>query len=139
MSIEQNKTIVRRFVDQVQNQHDMSAIDELFSPDFTDHTAAGGPANLEQTKQFFAMLIQAFPDQGFTIDDQVAEGDKVVTRKTFQGTHQGAFMGIPPTGKRVAFGVIEILRLEDGKIVDHWSMGDMLGLLMQLGAFPPPG
>jgi len=136
---EENKAIVRRFVDEVQNQHDLGALDELFSPDFVDHSAMSTPPTLDGTRQLFTMMFSAFPDLRVNIHDQVAEGDKVVTRKTFHGTHQGEFMGIPPTDKEVAFDVIDIFRIVDGRITDHWNVVDMLGLMQQLGVVPPPG
>ena len=84
------------------------------------------------------MFRQAFPDSYFTVEDMVAEGDKVATRKTFHGTHQGEFMGIPPTGQQVSTGLIDVVRIVDGKVVEHWSMGDNLGLMQQLGVIPAP-
>ena len=138
MSTVENKAIVRRFVDEVQNRHDLGALDELFSPDFVDHSGISPSPGLEGTKQFFTMFFTAFPDIQATIHDQIAEGSKVVTRKTFHGTHQGEFMGIPPTGKRVAIDVIDIFRISDGKITAHWAVADMLGLMQQLGVVPPP-
>jgi steroid delta-isomerase-like uncharacterized protein len=86
-----------------------------------------------------AMFRQAFPDSYFTVEDMVAEGDKVATRKTFHGTHQGEFMGIPPTGQQVSVGLIDIVRIADGKVVEHWSMGDNLGMMQQLGIIVEPG
>ena len=80
----------------------------------------------------------AFPDFHHTVEDLVAEGDKVVPRLTLRGTHQGDFQGLPPTGKQVTFSGINVMRLEDGKIVEHWSIGDTLGMLQQLGAIPAP-
>jgi predicted ester cyclase len=84
------------------------------------------------------MFRQAFPDSYFTVEDMVAEGDKVATRKSFRGTHQGEFMGIPPTGQRVSIGLIDIVRIADRKVVEHWSMGDNLGLMQQLGVIAEP-
>jgi len=139
MSLQENKALVRRFVEEVQNQHNLAALDELFSPDFVDHSGMTSPPNLEGTKGFFTMMFAAFPDMRFTIRQQLAEGDKVMTHKTFQGTHQGPFMGIPATGKQVAFDVIDILTVADGKITEHWTVGDMLSLMQQLGAVPTPG
>ena len=137
--VEENKAIVKSFVEQVQNRHDIGALDELFSPDFVDHSGISTPPTLEGTKQFFTMFFAAFPDMHVTIHDQVAEGDNVVTRKTLQGTHQGEFLGIPPAGKPVKFDVIDIFRIADGKITDHWAVADMLGLMQQIGAIPSPG
>jgi predicted ester cyclase len=85
------------------------------------------------------MIRQAFPDSYFTVEDMMAEGDKLATRKTFHGTHQGGFMGIPPTGRRVSMGLIDIVRIADGRVVEHWSMGDNLGMMQQLDLVPRPG
>ncbi len=85
------------------------------------------------------MFRQAFPDSYFTVEDMIAEGDKVATRKTFHGTHQGEFMGIPPTGQQVSIGLIDIVRIVDGRVVEHWAMGDNLGMMQQLGVIPQPG
>ncbi|MDQ5809678.1 MAG: ester cyclase [Actinomycetota bacterium] len=139
MSTEENKSIVRRFVDEVQSKGDIDAIDEICSPEFVNHSAPPGvPSNCEGVKQVTAMFRQAFPDSYFTVEDMVAEGDKVATRKTFHGTHQGEFMGIPPTGQQVSTGLIDVVRIVDGKVVEHWSMGDNLGMMQQLGVIPTP-
>jgi steroid delta-isomerase-like uncharacterized protein len=139
ISTEENKSIVRRFVDEVQSKGNIDAIDELCSPEFVNHSAPPGvPSNCEGVKQVTAMFRQAFPDSYFTVEDMVAEGDKVATRKTFHGTHQGEFMGIPPTGQQVSTGLIDVVRIVDGKVVEHWSMGDNLGMMQQLGVIPTP-
>ena len=85
------------------------------------------------------MFRQAFPDSYFTIEDMMAEGEKVATRKTFHGTHQGESMGILPTGQQVSMGLIDIVRIADGRVVEHWSMADNLGMMQQLGIVPLPG
>ena len=139
MSTEKSKSVVLRFVEEVQNQHDISVMDELFSPDFVDHSGISALSNLDGAKQFFTMFFTAFPDIQVTIHDQSVEGDKVWTRKTFHGTHQGEFMGIPPTNKSIEINVIDIHRVFDGKITEHWAVADMLSLMQQLGAIPPPG
>jgi steroid delta-isomerase-like uncharacterized protein len=137
MSARENKTTVRRFVDEVQSGGNIDAIDELCSPEFVNHSAPPGvPSNCEGVKQLTAMFRQAFPDSYFTVEDMVAEGDKVATRKTFHGTHQGEFMGIPPTGQEISIGLIDIVRIADGQVVEHWSMVDNLGMMQQLGAIP---
>ena len=137
---EENKAIVRRFVEQVQNRHDVNAVDELVSPLFVDRSGMEGiEPTREGTKQFLTVLFATFPDLHFTVEDMVAEGDKVVTRKTFHGTHQARFLGIPDTGNRVDVEVIDIMRIAGGQIVEHWAEADMLGLMQQLGAVPPPG
>ena len=137
MSARENKTTVRRFVDEVQSGGNIDAIDELCSPEFVNHSAPPGvPSNCEGVKQLTAMFRQAFPDSYLTVEDMVAEGDKVATRKTFHGTHQGEFMGIPPTGQQVSIGLIDIVRIADGQVVEHWSMVDNLGMMQQLGGIP---
>src|SRR5262245_32974868 len=137
MSAEQNKAIVRRMVEEAQTRHNLAAVDELFAVDFVDHSVPPGlPPSREGVKTQFAMFSAAFPDLRVVIRDQVAEGDQVVTRKTFHGTHQGDLMGIPPSGRPIAFDVIDILRLKDGKITDHWNVVDQLSLMRQIGVFP---
>ncbi len=140
MSTEANKAIVRRFVEEVQNGGDLAALDALAAPGYVNHSAPPGvPPDREGLKQLTAMFRQAFPDGRMTIEDMVAEGERVATRKTFRGTHRGELMGIPPTGKAVAIGLIDIVRVADGKVVESWSVADDLGLLRQLGALAPLG
>ena len=140
MSIEQNKELVRRLIEEVFNQGNMSWADEFLAPDFVEHEELppGIPDGREGVKQMTAMLRSAFPDFHATIDDIIAEGDKVVIRQSWTGTHRGEFMGIPPTGKRVSFGVIDIIRVDGGKFVEHWGQMDNAGLMQQLGAVPTP-
>ena len=90
-------------------------------------------------KQFFVVLRSGFPDFQATIEDLFAEGDKVVLRFTFHGTHQGEFMGVAPTGKQVTMTGVEIFRIGDGKIVELWGQEDVLGMMQQIGAIPGPG
>ena len=139
MSPEEHKAVVRRFVEAVQNEGDLSVLDELAAPGYINQSApAAVPADREGLKQLTAMFRRAFPDGRMTIEDMVAEGDRVATRKTFRGTHQGELMGIQPTGKAIAIGLIDIVRLVDGKVVESWSAADDLGLLQQLGAHLQP-
>jgi predicted ester cyclase len=140
VSTEENKALVRRFVDEVQIQGNTDLIDEICSPEFVNHsTPPGLPPDREGIKIVTAMFRGAFPDSYFTVEDMMAEGDKVATRKTFYGTHEGEFMGIPPSGRRVSVGLIDIVRIADGRVVEHWSMGDNLGMMQQLGAIPQSG
>lgn len=140
--LEDHKAVVRRFVEEVQSQHRIELADEVFAPDYIDHAVplgtppARGPGYF---KQFYTAMLQAFPDLHATIHDQVAEGDKVATRKTFRGTHRGEFMGIPPTGKEIELLVIDIFRIANGKIVEHWGAWDRLNILERLGVKPAPG
>jgi predicted ester cyclase len=137
MSAEDNKALIRRFVDEVQSGGNVGLIDEICSPEFVNHSAPPGiPADREGIKIVTAMFRRAFPDSYFTVEDMVAEGDKVATRKTFHGTHGGEFMGIPPSGRGVSMGLIDIVRISDGRVVEHWSMGDTLGMMQQLGVIP---
>ena len=134
VSTEENKALVRRFVDEVQIKGHTDLIDEICSPEFVNHsTPQGLPPDREGIKMVTAMFREAFPDSYFTVKDMIGEGDKVATRKTFHGTHEGGFMGIPPTGRRVSMGLIDIVRIADGRVVEHWSMGDNLGMMQQLG------
>ena len=136
MSTESNKALVRRFIDEVQSGHDVDAIHRFMSSDFVNYAESPGlPNDLNSVKHFLEKFFAAFPDVNVTIHSQVAEGDKVVTHKTFHGTHQGDFMGIAPTGNKIAFEAIEILTVAGDMITEHWAVGDNLGLMKQLGAF----
>jgi steroid delta-isomerase-like uncharacterized protein len=135
MSIEQNKLIVRRLVTEAQIAGNVDVIDELFADDFVDLTPLEGlPGTREGVRMLFTALRAAFPDLHVDISEQIAEEDKVVTRKTFSGTHAGPFLGLPPTGSPVTFEVIDILTIRDRKICEHRVILDKLGLLRQLGA-----
>jgi steroid delta-isomerase-like uncharacterized protein len=137
MNAEQNKDLVRRFVEEAQTCHNLAAVDEYLAPEFVDHSVPPGlPPTREGVKMQFGMFLSALPDLHAIIHDQVADGEKVVTRKTLRGTHQGDLFGIPPTGKTVDIEVIDILRVRDGRITDHWNLVDQLGLLRQLGVGP---
>jgi predicted ester cyclase len=131
------RDLVRRFVDEYQTGGDERALDELVHPDVVDHSRPPGVApGIEGIRQQFNGFRAAFEDFRATILDQVAEGDLVVTRKVFHGTHRGSFQGIEPTGRDVEINLIDIVRLDDGQIVEHWNCVDRLGLLAQLGALP---
>jgi len=120
VSAQDNKALVRRFVDEVQSGGNISLIDEICSPEFVNHSAPPGvPADCEGIKIVTAMFRGAFPDSYFTVEDMIAEGDKVATRKTFHGTHEGEFMGIPPSGRSVSMGLIDVVRIDDGRVMEH--------------------
>jgi len=134
---EQNKAVIRRFVEEVQNQKDWDAYDELNHPDFVNLSSPPGvPADREGSKVYLGGFLNAFPDCRFEVDDQIAEGDQVVTKKTFRGTHTAEFMGIPPTGKEVELQFVDIMRIRDGQIVEHWLCMDQLDFMQQLGVIP---
>ena len=134
---DRNKAVIRRFVEEVQNKKDFAAYDELNDPEFVNLSAPPGvPADREGGKMFLGAFFNGFPDCEFTLDDMIAEGDAVVTKKTFTGTHSGEFGGIPPTGKRVTLQFVDIMRVRDGKIVEHWLSMDQLSFMQQLGVLP---
>ncbi len=134
---ERNKAVIRRFVEEVQNQKNWDAFDELNSSDFVNLSAPPGvPSDKEGGKMFLGAFINAFPDSYVTIEDMIAEGDRVVTKKTFTGTHTGELSGIPPTGNRVSIQYVDIMRVRDGQIVEHWLSMDQLSFMQQLGVVP---
>lgn len=139
MSVEENKTRVRQIYEAI-SKGDLMALDHLLTADFVDHNPDPGQApGLEGVKQGFAMFRTAFPDFQITLEDMIAEGDKVATRVTGRGTHKGEFQGIPPTGKQVTVAGIDIIRCAGGKCVERWGAFDNLGMMQQLGVVPPPG
>jgi steroid delta-isomerase-like uncharacterized protein len=136
---EQNKSLARRSLYEVWNQGKLEVINELTAPKaiFHDPNVPGGKFEGPQGyKQFVEIYRTAFPDVHFTIDDQIADGDKVVTRWSATGTQKGALMGIPPTNKRSTVTGMDIGRFENGKLVESWASYDMLGMLQQLGVVP---
>ena len=137
---EQNKALVRRAIEVVWNEGNYDRIPELAASDVVIHPSS--PANELHGRvgieQLFGTLREAFPDLHFTIEDQIAEDDRVVTRWVATGTHMGVFQGIPPSGKRITLAGIDIDRIADGKVVECWTNVDELGLLQQLGAIPTP-
>ena len=140
MSTEDNKAIVRRLIEEGFNQRNLAIFDELYAPDFVYHLGSTAIQGREPYKQFTLMSFTSFPDVRFTIEDQVAEADEVVTRWTWRGTHQGPFQGIPPTGKHVMVTGVGINHFAaNGKIVENWTNMDVLGLLQQLGVVPALG
>ncbi len=136
MSGEENKAIVRRHMDEVWSKGNLHVIDEIFATDFFSHgRQERGVAGLKQT---IAAQRTAFPDLQITVEDMIAEGDKVVSRRTMRGTPTGEFHGIAPTDKQTASSSIAIFRIDDGKIKEIWQVNDRLGLLQQIGAIPEP-
>lgn len=140
MSIEENKAIVRRVFEEVWNQRKLDVVDDIFATDHIFHDPfAGNVKGIEGYKQLVSRNITAFPDGQFTIEEQVAEGDKVATRWTGTGTHKGELMGIPPTNVQVTLTGIGISHIVGGKIVEGWTSWDVLGMLQQLGVVSPIG
>jgi len=137
MSTETNKAIVRRYLEQVLNdrRHDLA---EEFLTDNIELHGSGLAPGLEVVRQWLTMFAAAFPDGHQIIEDVVAEGDRVVARTTFTGTHQGEMQGIPATDKNVSIPSITIFRLDNGKIAEGWLVSDNLGMMQQLGVIPAP-
>ena len=131
--LEANKALVRGYMEQVLNGGDLAAVVRFF-PD-SGFVFNGRLLTYDDLTQMRAGLIRRFPDFRLTIEDQITEGDIVVTRVTFRGTHRGEFMGIAPTGRLVEYGGIAIDRIENGKVVEAWHQADELGMLDQLGFF----
>jgi predicted ester cyclase len=138
-ALERNKEVIRRFVEEVQNNKDEAAYDELVDPEFVNLSSPPGvPSDREGGKMYLWGFFNAFPDCRWPIDDMIAEGDQVVTKKTFTGTHTGDLGEIPATGKRVTLQFVDIQRVRDGRIVEHWLSMDQLSFMQQLGVIPTP-
>jgi steroid delta-isomerase-like uncharacterized protein len=138
MSTEDNKALVRRLFD-ANNQRNWTGYYELIAPDFVFHNASTTVQGREAYQQYLSMLITVFPDLHYTIEDLIAEGDRVVARYTNQGTQQDTFMGIAPTGKQFTGTGILIYRFANGKYVEGWANYDSLGLVQQLGVVTSMG
>ncbi len=138
MSLEDNKRVVANFVEVCQNQHNLAAADDIMHPDFVNHYAPAGrpmaPASRPAAsfQAFYGMLLRAFPDATMEINEQLAERDLVATRKTLRGTHLGEIWDLPPTGNRVEWEFIDIFRIRDGKLVEHWTHMDFEALRAQM-------
>jgi len=142
MSTEANKAIIRRLFKEAFGQGNLAVLDEIIAPNQVN----GGPGALpelpsgpEGTKMLITAYRNAFPDLHFTIDEQIAEGNTVVTRWTAHGTHNGELAGLPPTGKPATVVGLGVDRVENGKIVESWGLFDQFGMLQQLGVIPAPG
>lgn len=131
MSQEQNKAMVRRFFEEVWNQGKDDVIDEIFAPTVIFN---GQSITREALKRALAGRRAAFTDIHVTVEDQVAEGDKVSTRRTWRARHHGPYRGVVPTGKQVTWTQISVVRFSEGRVVEDWAVGDELSILQQLGA-----
>lgn len=139
MSIEGNKAVAKRAVEAI-NAGDFSLLESLVAPDGADHAVPPGmPPTRDSAIQFLSMFRAAFPDLHYIVDDVIAEDDRVVQRSTASGTMKGDFLGMTATGKSATWGEVHIVRVKDGKIVEHWASVDQLGMLQQLGLAPMPG
>jgi predicted ester cyclase len=137
MSIEENKALVRREIEEAWHKGNLVAVEEIYDTNFVNHSPLPGTTpDREGIKQFIKIFRCAFPDIRLTIEDLIAENDIVVERVTAIGTNKGEFMGITPTGKQITVPVITINRFAGGKIVERWSLSDQLAMMQQLGIIP---
>jgi steroid delta-isomerase-like uncharacterized protein len=136
-SDDDNRAVARRFGEEVWGQGDMEAADAVLADDFVEHhPAPGQPPGREGHKQVVELWRTAFPDLTLTVDDLFADGAKVALRWTARGTHRGALMGLPPTGRQVTLTGIDVLRIVDGRIAERWGEFNGIEMLQQLGALP---
>ena len=134
------KSVVRRNTEEVQGQGKFEVFDQLFADDFVDHTTQPGTTpDKAGVRKLYTYLRQAFPDFHAEIHWQLADGDRVTTFKTYHGTHEGPFLGIAPTHRKIQFETVDVMRVQNGKVIDHWGVGN-LSLMRQIGGWtPPPG
>lgn len=130
--------VVRRNTDEVQGKGNWEVFDELFSEDFIDHTPQPGGFKADKggVKDLYQMLRTAFPDFRPEIHWQTVDGDRVTTYKTYYGTHKGPIFGLKPTGRKIHFESVDVMRIHNGQITDHWGVGNLLSLMQQLGGIP---
>ena len=136
MSVEENRKVIRRYFEEVWNSGDLSVLDEIVDPAYINHSPStpGTVQGPDDLKPVISVLRRAFPDLRFTIEDEVYEGDKVAIRCTMHGTHLGgSVFGMAPTGNVIKVNQIQIDRIVNGKIVEHWKQTDDLGMMRQLG------
>ncbi len=136
MSIADNKRLADRVWEEVWHEGNLAGIDELFAPDFVRHDPGREIHGPEENRKFIQSFRAAFPDLRFTVEDQIAEGDKVCVRYRFHGTNSGTFQGRPATQKQVVYSGVLIYRIANGKIAEQWTEFDLMGLLRQLGILP---
>ena len=137
---EKNLALVRRLYEEFINQGNFDVFEELVAIDVVEHEEFPGlEPNREGVKQFFRMFRSAFPDLHFQVEEMFAAGDKVVARLVIHGTHEGEFMGMAPTGKKITVKAIDIFRVANGKIAEHWGLTDSMTMMQQLGAIPAEG
>jgi len=135
-----NKAAMLRLYEEVFSQGKLDLVDEILADDFVEHEELppGVPQGKEAPRALVAMLRGAFPDFHAAVEEMLEDGNKVITRARFSGTHQGEFMGIPPTGRSVDIPVIDIVEFRDGKAIAHWGIMDQAGMMQQLGVGGPP-
>jgi predicted ester cyclase len=133
MTIEENKALVRRLLAEVRPGWTPAVVERFFAPEYRRHLTPTGPhLTAQEQLERASRLRLAFPDADLTLDDLLAEGDRVAYRLTLRGTHRGEFLGVPPTGRRVTVALFAIVRIKDGKLVEEWGGLDQVDLLRQL-------
>ena len=139
MSPDELKLRARRIPEELLTQGDLPVADEILVPGCRHHAPHPIAPGADGLKAWVVALRRAFPDLRAIVEDEIAEGDRVVQRLVLSGTHRGAFLGLPPTGRRATWQLVAIQRIgPDGKVAEHWASWDQLGLLQQLGAVPVP-
>jgi steroid delta-isomerase-like uncharacterized protein len=139
VGIEDNKAVVRRFIDEIFVEGRPESVDELLTDDFVAHTWGTMEPGRDGLKAAIERVSAGLSDVSMTVDDVIAEGDRVAVRLTAAATQSGPLMGMPPSGKRYEIGEIHIFRLLDGRVAEHWHQADFTGMMRQLGAMPSPG
>jgi steroid delta-isomerase-like uncharacterized protein len=133
------KAVVRRNTEEVQGGGNFDVFEELFADDFVDHTPQPNTTpDKEGVRKLYGYIRAAFPDFHAEIHWQLADGERVTTYKTYHGTHEGPFLGIAPTHRKIHFETVDVMRVHHGKITDHWGVGNLLFLLQQIGGWTPP-
>jgi steroid delta-isomerase-like uncharacterized protein len=135
------KSVVRRNTEEVQGQGKFEVFEQLFADDFVDYTPQPGTTpDKAGVRKLYTYLRQAFPDFHAEIHWRLADGDRVTTFKTYHGTHEGPFLGVASTHRKIQFETVDVMRVQNGKITDHWEVGNLLSLMRQIGGWtPPPG
>ena len=138
-SSDEAMAVVRRNTEEVQGKGNFEVFDELFADDFVDHTTQPGTTpDKAGVRKLYTYMRVAFPDFHAEIHWQLADGDRVTTYKTYHGTHEGPFLGVAPTHRRIHFESVDVMRVQNGKITDHWGVGNLLSLMQQIGGWTPP-
>jgi steroid delta-isomerase-like uncharacterized protein len=133
------KAVVRRNNEEVQSKGNFAVFEELFADDFVDHTTQPGTTpDKAGVRKLYKYMREAFPDFRSEIHWQLTDGDRVTTYKTYYGTHDGPFLGIAPTHRKIHFESVDVMRVQNGKITAHWGVGNLLSLMHQIGGWNPP-
>ena len=137
-SSELTKAVVRRNTEEVQSKGNFDVFEEIYADNFVDHTTQPGMTpDKAGVRILYTYIREAFPDVGADIHFQLIDGDRVTTFKTYHGTHRGTFLGVPPTGRTVQFETVDVMRVQNGKITDHWGVANLLSLMRQIGGWTP--